>query len=180
MHQFLRRMWGAATLNAAVYEEVEADSQATLQAVAVIALGSLATGFGAAGWHAHPSSFLTSSVVVGCLGLMAWVSWAFVTFEIGSRLLPERETRVTVPQLLRTLGFSAAPAVVLALGAFGATTPVFVATALWMLATMVVAVRQALDYRSTARALAVCTLGWLLTLVFIIVLGALFGPALGA
>jgi hypothetical protein len=178
MQQFLVRVWGAATLNAAIYEEVEADSRATLQAVAVIALGSLAAGFGATGWNANPSALMRSSAVIGCLGLMAWIAWAFVTFEIGSRLLPERETRVNVPQLLRTLGFSAAPALCLALGAFGVTTAVFAATTLWMLAAMVVAVRQALDYRSTARALAVCTLGWLLTLILVVVLGLIFGPSL--
>jgi len=53
-------------------------------------------------------------------------------------------------------------------------------TALWMLATMVVAVRQALDYSTTARAIAVCMLGWLLTLFFVVILGAVFGPALRA
>jgi glucose-6-phosphate dehydrogenase assembly protein OpcA len=36
----------------------------------------------------------------------------------------------------------------------------------WMGAAMVVAVRQALDYRSTARAVAVCLLGWVAQSVF--------------
>jgi hypothetical protein len=55
---------------------------------------------------------------------------------------------------------------------------VFAVTAVWMLAAMVVAVRQALDYDSTARALAVCGVGWLLTIVIVIVLGLAFGPSL--
>ena len=38
--------------------------------------------------------------------------------------------------------------------------PVFVLTALWMIVAMVVAVRQALDYTSTLRALAVCLVGF--------------------
>jgi hypothetical protein len=41
----------------------------------------------------------------------------------------------------------------------GVTIPVFAVTAVWMLAAMVVAVRQALDYQSTARAIAVCASG---------------------
>lgn len=180
MSQFLFRMWGAAALDAAVYEDVEADPRATVQALGVVAIASLAAGFGASGWNARPETVLHYSVIVGCLALLAWASWALVTFEIGSRLLPEAQTRVDVSELLRTIGFSAAPAVLLVIGAFGNTTAVFAIIALWMLATMVVAVRQALDYSTTTRAIAVCMLGWSLTLVFIVVLGFVFGPVLGA
>jgi hypothetical protein len=123
---------------------------------------------------------LTFSAVAGSLGLLGWASWALVTFEIGGRLLPERHTRVDVSELLRTIGFSAAPALFLIFGAFGATTLVFAITSVWMLAAMVLAVRQALDYESTARALAVCALGWLLTAIFIIAIGLFFGPGLAA
>ncbi len=42
---------------------------------------------------------------------------------------------------------------------------------------MVVAVRQALDYRSTARAVGVCVLGWVLAIVIAVVLGLVFGPS---
>lgn len=180
MGQFLYRMWGAATLSTGVYEEVEADPRATKQAVVVVAIASLSAGFGASGWNARAETLFTHSVVAGFLGLAAWTSWALVTFEIGTRVLPERQTRVDIPQLLRTIGFSSAPALFLIFGAFGGTTVVFTATALWMLATMVMAVRQALDYSTTARAVAVCVLGWVLTLVFVVVLGMVFGPVLGA
>lgn len=178
MRQFLFRIIGAAALNPDVYEDVEADPKATAQAVGVIALASLAAGFGANGWNAAPRPILTFSAVAGVLGLLAWASWALVTFEIGGRLLPTPQTRVDVPELLRTIGFSAAPALFLVVAAFGATTLVFAITSVWMLATMVMAVRQALDYESTMRALAVCGLGWLLTAVFIIGIGLFFGPGL--
>jgi hypothetical protein len=58
----------------------------------------------------------------------------------------------------------------------GLTVPVFALTAVWMLLTMIVAVRQALDYTSTRRAVAVCLLGWTLTVVFGAVIGFFFGP----
>ena len=48
----------------------------------------------------------------------------------------------------------------------------------WALVASVVAVRQALDYSSTRRAVAVCGLAVLLSFAFITVLGLLFGPAL--
>jgi predicted MFS family arabinose efflux permease len=43
---------------------------------------------------------------------------------------------------------------------------------------MVVAVRQALDYRSTGRAIAVCVLGWVLAIALAVALGVFFGPGL--
>jgi len=45
-----------------------------------------------------------------------------------------------------------------------------------MLLAMIIAVRQALDYTSTGRAVAVCGLGWVLAIAFAVVFGLLFGP----
>jgi len=45
-----------------------------------------------------------------------------------------------------------------------------------MLVTMIVAVRQALDYRSTGRAIGVCAVGWALSLVIASLIGILFAP----
>ena len=102
---------------------------------------------------------------IAIVSLLAWAAWALVTFEIGGRLMPEPQTRVDVGELLRTIGFASTPGMLRALGAFPrATTPVFVITSVWMLLAMIVAVRQALDYRSTPRAVAVCVLGWVLAL----------------
>jgi len=58
------------------------------------------------------------------------------------------------------------------------TVPVFALTAVWMLAAMIVAVRQALDYRNTGRAVAVCLLGWVLATAIVVVLRLVFGPTL--
>ena len=88
MRNFFFRVVGAATLDANVYEDVEADTNATAQAVAVILLASLAAGFGANGWNTTARSTLTYSAVVAVLALLAWASWALVTFEIGGHILP--------------------------------------------------------------------------------------------
>ena len=64
--------------------------------------------------------------------------------------------------------------------AFGATTQVFTVTVVWLIAAMVVAVRQALDYTTTTRALAVCLVACLVTIAFAVTLGLLFGPAVAA
>jgi hypothetical protein len=56
--------------------------------------------------------------------------------------------------------------------------PVFAVVPLWILAAMVMAVRQALDYTSTARAVAVCLFGWLLALALILAAGFAAGTRL--
>ena len=71
------------------------------------------------------------------------------------------ETVADHGELLRTIGFSSAPGLLRVLGVFEPIAgPVFAICALWMLVAMVVAVRQALDYSSTWRALAVCAIGF--------------------
>jgi hypothetical protein len=77
--------------------------------------------------------------------------------------LPEPSTHADVGEVLRTTGFSASPGVLRIFAAIpGLGIPIFIGVTIWMLCTFVVAVRQALDYGSTGRALAVCVLGWLL------------------
>ena len=61
----------------------------------------------------------------------------------------------------------------------GAGALVTVITAVWTLATMVVAVRQALDYTSTLRAVAVCATGWAIALTMVWLVGVYFAPPVG-
>ena len=173
---FLRRLAGAAMLDPGTYEEVEADEAATRQAVGVVLLSSISAGLGARGFGAHG---LSAVALFSVVALMAWAAWSLVTYQIGVRLLPEVTTRADVGQLLRTIGFATAPGILRVFGVVpGLGMPVFVISAVWMLAAMIVAVRQALDYTSTRRAVAVCGLGWLFALGFVLLFGLFFGPHL--
>jgi hypothetical protein len=68
---------------------------------------------------------------------------------------------------LRTIGFATSPSVLRVLGVVGPLRGlVFLVTAVWGLVAVVIAVRQALDYRSTGRAVAVCLIGWVVQTVF--------------
>jgi hypothetical protein len=175
-NSFTQRLIGALSLDAAIYEEVEADRTATGQALAVVLLSSVAAGIGARGLE---ETSVASVIFISTLSLVAWVAWALLTFEIGGRLLPEPQTRVDAGELLRTIGFASTPGLLRVLGVIpGVTIPIFAGTAVWMLVATIVAVRQALDYASTARAVAVCALGWILTIAAAVVIGLLFGPAL--
>jgi len=175
---FLRRLVGAAMLDAGTYEEVEADPAATPQALAVVVLSSLAAAIGVRGLNGGVAT-LTFFASASVIALLTWGAWAFVIFEIGSHFLPTPDTRVNPGQLLRTLGFAATPGLIQVFGVLpGAMVPVLVLAVVWALAASVVAVRQALDYTSTARALAVCGLGWILSFAVAVVLGLVFGPTL--
>jgi hypothetical protein len=171
---FLRRLIGALALRAETYEEVEADPGATGQAVAVVVLSSAAAGLGAHGFGAVNAGDIA---FFGIVALMAWAAWALVVFEIGARILPGAATRADVGQLLRTTGFATAPGLLRIVGVSPELTiPSFTVAALWMLLAMIVAVRQALDYTSTRRAIAVCGLGWVLAIVLAVLFGIWFGP----
>lgn len=175
MSVYARRLAGALALDPAAYEDVEADSGATLAAGLTVLLSSFAAGVGAQGFGRDLSNLLPFTGVV----LIGWAAWALLTFEVGTRILPGTRTHADVGELLRTLGFAAAPGVLLVLAVLpGLAVPIFAAVPLWMLAAMVMAVRQALDYTSTARAIAVCLFGWLLAMALVLGVGFLAGTPL--
>lgn len=171
---FAQRMRGAALLDARVYEEVEADRAGTRQATAVVLLASIADGIGllAAGpLNVH-------ALAIGIFAATAgWIAWAILTYLIGTQWLPEPGTRADVGQLLRTLGFASTPGllrVFARIPVLGLT--IYVLATCWMLIAMIVAVRQALDYKSTVRAVAVCLVGWTLALAVMAAMGMFFAP----
>ena len=173
---FVYRVMGSAVLSTATYEEIEGNRNATGQAFLVVLVASLATAVGLGGLEAgHTGTFAFVSI----LALLTWAIWSIVIFHVGGRLLPEPQTRVDVGELLRTLGFAATPGVFMIFGVVpGLRMPLFVLTCIWMLASMVVAVRQALDYSTVGRALAVCAIGWLLAIGTALVIGVVYGPTL--
>lgn len=174
-NNFLMRLIGAASLDVAIYEEVEADRGATWQALVVVLLSSLAAGIGARGFG---GGSIEQMVFMSTVALIAWAAWALLTFQIGARIMPEAQTRADVGELLRTIGFASTPGLLRVFGVIPEVAlPAFVISSIWMLVAMVVAVRQALDYQSTSRAVAVCAVGWALALVIAIGLGVFFGPA---
>jgi hypothetical protein len=157
MATFSERAIGAARLDPATYEEVEHDAGAMGQAATLIVLASLAAGIGAI------RELGVIGVLLGAvITLAAWSLWAVITLFVGTRLLPGPKTEADFGQLFRTLGFSATPgllqiaAIVPVVGAI-----IALAASLWQLAAMVVAVRQALDYDGTGRAIAVCLIGFI-------------------
>lgn len=170
MSQFTQRMIRAAKLDVNLYEEVEADQTATKQAMGVVVLSSVAAGIGSA-------SMGIGSLIFGTmLALVGWFIWAYITFFIGTKMLPEPQTKANHGELLRTIGFSSSPGLIRVLGIIpGFGKLIFIIAGVWMLVAMVIAVRQALDYKSTGRAIGVCVAGWLFQAIVLAILLAVAG-----
>ena len=168
---FINRIIRACKLDVSLYEEVEADQTATLQAALVVILSSIAAGIGALSLGV--SNFLMAPL----LSLLSWYIWAYLIYFIGTKLFPEKNTEADHGQLLRTIGFSSAPGLI---RIFGFTPELmsitFIGSGIWMLIAMMVAVRQALDYERTWRAIGVVVIGFLVQAIFLITMIRIFGP----
>lgn len=151
MTTVMDRIFRAAKLDRNLYEEVEADKNTLSQALGVVFFSGLAAGIGAAA------------------ALIGWFIWAALIYLIGVKLLPEPHTRSDLGELLRTIGFASAPGLIRVLGIFpGMAEIVFFVAAIWMFVAMVLAVRQALDYQSTIRAISVVAIGWIVQMVILL------------
>lgn len=171
MTSFSDRIIRAAKLDASLYEEVEADTGAMGQAMGVVVLSSIAAGVGGIAAGGIGGIFMGTIAA-----LMGWYVWAYLTYFIGTKFLPEAQTSSDLGELLRTIGFSSSPGLIRVLGIIPALGGlVFLVASAWMLAAMIVAVRQALDYKSTLRALLVCVIGWIIQMLILMIMFSIFG-----
>ena len=171
MDNFKNRIIRAAKLDVSLYEEVEADRSAMGQAMGVVVLSAVAAGIGSIGTTG------VAGIFIGTLAaLVGWYVWAFITYYIGTKLLPEPQTKADLGELLRTIGFASSPGLLRVLGIIPFLSGIiFIATGIWMLIAMVIAVRQALDYNSTPRAIGVCLIGWIIQMVIFWIVFSIFG-----
>jgi len=175
MANFGNRIIRAARLDVALYEEVEADKSALGQAMSVVVLSSIAAGIGSTS-----KAGLFGMLMMVVAALVGWYIWAYLTYFIGTRLLPEPQTKADHGELLRTIGFSSSPGLIRVLGIIPVMRSiVFPIAAIWMLVAMVIAVRQALDYSSTLRAIGVCAIGWIVQIVLLVLLFSILGGLAG-
>jgi hypothetical protein len=176
MTLFFRRFIGVLVLDAGTFEDIEADRRAGMQSVLVVMAVCLAGGFGAMGFGAGLNGVVTGALMV----LGAWLVWVGIIATVGTVTLPEPQTRTNVRELLRVLGYAAAPGMFLAFAAMRPAAPIIaVIVAAWMIAAAVIGVRQALDYKHTGRAIAVCTIAWLLSFGMIVGAALMFSRPVG-
>jgi hypothetical protein len=164
------RVLRAVKLDPQVYEEVEADPEALPQAMIVVILSSVAAGIGSMG-SGRQMGIITGTIVA----LIAWYVWAYFVFFIGTKFLPEPQTQTDHKELLKTIGFASSPGLIRIFGILPFIRGfVFLIAAIWMLVAMIIAVRQALDYTSTGRAVGVCLIGWIVQMIIGLILFSIF------
>ncbi len=168
------RMQRAARLHVDLYREVEHDRTATGQAFQVVLIVALASALGSA-----LGAILDSNIVWFFLGLifglgqivLGWLIWSGVTLVVGKALFKTEHTEVDYGQMLRTIGFAMSPGVFL----FFRFIPILgglisFIVFIWVLVAAVIAVREAMDF-STGRAIATLLVGWVILIIFNILLG---------
>ena len=170
-HSMVERMIRASRLDVHIFEEVEADTSATRQALSVVALVALATGIASLG-----TTGLIGLFVGVVLAIAGWAFWAWIVYLVGTKVMPSDSTHADWGQLARTLGFAQSPGIFRVLGAVPVVgLIIFLVVSIWMLVAMVVAVRQALDYTSTWRAIGVVLLSFIPYAVLMSIAFALLG-----
>lgn len=156
MTAFFNRIFRAMKLDATLYKEVGADEGAMGQAIGIVVLANIARNAGSIG-ELDLGAILPAAIFATAFALVWWLILSFITYMVGTRVLNEEQTEVNLGQLLRAIGFSNSPGLIGGLGTVpGLAEIAYTLARIWMLIALVIAVKQALDYQSTYRTVAVC------------------------
>lgn len=159
----VQRMIGAAFFNRNTYEEIEADQGALGQAIGVVLLVTLCGIIGGV-----IDGFLSGEKVLGIIlgvigglvfGIIRWALWVSVMYLVGGKMLRTSDTETSWSEVGRVVGFAYTPGVLSLFTFVPAVGGLFgLVGFVWQVAAVVVAVRQAMDFESTGRAIAVVLL----------------------
>lgn len=142
----LDRIIGVLKLDANVYEEIEADENATSQAAIVVAVVAIVGGLISGGISAvMGGSFLGSFLTQLLTAFFSWLIWSAVTYFVGTSLFGGK---ATMGEMLRVLGFAQAPGILGIIPVCGS----FVGW-VWTLACTFIAIRQGLDLDNSKAAM---------------------------
>jgi hypothetical protein len=179
-------MLRAAKVESQLYEEVEADSGATGQSLLVVVMASLSAGIGHGisslikGGPGGIGLFFTS-LVTGAIGsLVAWFIFSLLCFWLGTTLFKVPDTKSTLGELLRVLGFADSPALLNIFAFIPFIGPIIpFVTMIWTIIAGVVGVRQACDF-TTGRAVGTVIVASIIPFIILVLIGAMVGGALAA
>jgi len=160
---FVSRLKRALLLDAGLYTEVASDKSATGQAVYAVLLAGVASGLGMIATRGGGIIALETAAT-----LLSWIVCAFATYLAGVKLLPEARTEPGLGKLIRAIGFAFSPGLIRIFSFIPYLgSAIIVASWIWTFAAIVVAVKQALDYSSTWRAVGVAVIGLALVMLII-------------
>jgi hypothetical protein len=156
----ISRMIRAMKLQSALYEEVEADKTANVQAGLVVLIASVAAAIGA-GLSGAAAGGVLAALWGLVTALVGWLLWALVVYLIGAKLMKGKETQSSWGEVARTIGFANSPGVFNILSFIPlAGALISVVVFIWSLIAGIIGIRAALDF-STARAIVTVLIGWL-------------------
>jgi hypothetical protein len=170
--QLIDRIVGIVTLKDPVYEEVEHDQSATVQAALIVVVSGLLSGIGRIGdeWY--------SIIVVPVVAAIAWVVASYFIYLVGTRFIPSATTEADLGQVLRLTGFASITGAVGIISFIPVLGPIvgFVG-AIWGIVIFVKAIMHALEME-VGRAIATAIGAWIMEIIVFVVLGLIFGIGL--
>lgn len=178
----IQRMIGAALFNADTYEEIEADPGAIGQAILVVIIVTICGVIGGviAGLigDASPVKLLLGVIAGVVFGIVRWAIWVSVLSLVGGMMLRTGSTQTSWAEIGRVVGFAYTPGILSIFSFVPFIGWLFPLVAwFWTLAAVTVAVRQALDFESTGRAILVvlvaAVIGFIPWIIIVIVQAAL-------
>jgi len=171
---FISRVIRALLLDINLYEEVENDKSSIWQSMIVVFLASLAAGV-----YTYNLGGVKGLIVGTVLAFAGWIVMSFLIYLIGTKLFPGTETKSDMSEILRVLGFAGAPGIFLLVALLPVIRNfvwiVILVIWIWRLVAMIIAVRQALDFKSTWSAIWVCVIGLIAYLLVYMILLFAYG-----
>jgi hypothetical protein len=165
------RMLGALRLDAATYEEIEADPKATGEAAFVVVASSLVA---AAGIALRLGGTVNAGFLQAIAELVGWAFYAWCAYLVGVKLIPGPQTKSSWGEIARTLGYATTPRFLILLVVLpfvgGVVIPV---VRIWILLSTIVALRSALDC-GTLRAIVVAVLASIVQAIIIFFIVGVF------
>ncbi|MSP13652.1 MAG: hypothetical protein EXR62_11940 [Chloroflexi bacterium] len=145
----VNRMVGVLQLRTGVYEEVEHDINATVQAFVVVVLVALSSviGFALSGAFGGHGIGIGKAIGIIVAEIAGWLIWSYLTYLIGTRFF---HGVASYRELLRTVGYADAPGILTIfrfLPFFGGI--LLVLSVVWRVVAGILAVRQALNVDTT-------------------------------
>ena len=173
----IQRMIGAALFNRHTYEEIEADQGALGQAIGVVLLVTLCGIIGGVIGGLLVGEAIGLGILLGIIegfvfGVVRWAIWVSVMYLVGGKMLRTGDTETTWSEVGRVVGFAYTPGVLSLFRFVPAIGWLFSLVGfVWQVSAVIVAVRQAMDFQSTGRAIGVVLLSAVIAIIPLIIVG---------
>ena len=156
--QFLNIVFSSIKLDKSLYRDNKFFGEAGIYFAGLIMILD-----GVAGAVAANSFVKTSIGVSGLTAIFTWLIWAVFIYVIGVKLFSDKETKVTFKKILIAVGYAHAPGLL----RFFAVTPDFVVpiiflTQFWIFASLIIAMKQILNLKSSFKAFGIVFLSFLI------------------